>query len=241
MKETTTEPQEIFPDCSEYMEGLSLRMSERAEVLQHIPFTDTSGLMEKTEAPGVLRQPRNKQRDVNSRALIEVMREFAGCISNEYLQSAITRRVFALDDAIASMKTDYRADEAPAKALIATAKYYADLLPAVIPPRSDAPEERARIIEALEKNASAIEQQLPAYLEQIFDDTAKGRKWREAAQQLVDALRDAKPYLPVWAADVRVKINAAPFVKAARNRDANLTEQTRLIAEDARKVAAVLK
>ena len=231
------------------IENLALRMTERAEVLSLIPLTDERAPLEMTDTYGVMRQPRNPQRDTNTRAFIEVMREFEAAISNDYLRAAIGKRIDSLERAAERAQSGtHIEDDQPAAELIKTARFYAPMLAEVTAPPADA-EERERIAAGLIKYAAAVEAGAAAYACTIFDSSKQSQAWQTAAQSLADTMFEARAFIPKWAANVGMNGNALsiePFKRAARacrdsvSGERMLIDASKVFADKARTVAAII-
>ena len=221
--------------------ALALQLQQNAEAVEVTPFVQSMYVNG--------RLPRNPMRDRFSRALIDTMGKCNEAIANDYLRSTLTTRTNALEQALSETESNPHADKTAAINLIRTARFYAPMLAELFEPRTDAPEERARIIADLNASADAVESGAEAYAYTIFDYSEAALAWQAAAQKLVDSMRAAVPYMPKWAANVGMNTNAmsmTTFIQTVRNSrnpggsERAIVEVSKRFADKARIVAAII-
>jgi len=229
------------------LDEIALRMQEQAEMLDNTAFTLRGEWV--TVEVGLQRAKRNPMRDRVSSALIAAMHDCIGIVDNAYLRCTLVTRTAALEAALSATAEDPIADKTAAMQLIRTARYYAPMLDEIAAKRTDATEERTRIIRELNESADAVETGAREYVYTIFDNSEAARTWQENAQRLVNALLAAKSFLPKWAANVGMNSNAIsvqPFIRTARacrgneSGESMLVEASKTYANKARQVAAII-
>ena len=225
------------------LEEIALHLGERASMLEAIPSaTRYMGFPAK----------RHEQRDITARALIDAVRQLIPNVENGYLRTFLDARATALEEALERVaqnpEENMLADRQAGDLLVKVSRALVPMVPDICAPVPDA-EKRNSISHALTVSASAVEKGALAYAYTIFDNSKPAQAWQEAAQQLVDAMLEAKDYLPAWAGIIGMNGNAmsvAPFIKAARScrgntcGDQELVKTAKTYADKARTVAAII-